>query len=399
MAELWLIEFAKGFGRFFLNPVLYFALILAVTAGILRVKRERKDFNTRVHDLVYELKHLLPAGLLAGLIVSIATISTGFVISPAMVIMVAAVTILLGLAGNSRLLSPAFTVGLALLFVYAIDRFKVSIPYFSETFANLDGKLFIGAAVLIGVLIITEGFLMLKNGLKDVSPKLRKSRRGLTVGAHQTKRLWLLPIFCFLPTGPLGAPFEWWPVVEWGSQTYSLILIPFAIGFQQQIQRTLPKEVVGYLANQVIILGFFITAIAIAGFWLPVYVPLAAAGAAIIGRLWISHRHRMLEDTTPYYFTPRNSGIMILDVIPNSPAEKMGLKTGEIIQSCNNMIVRSKQDLYNSLLQNRAYCKLEVLDTNGEIRLLQRALYEDDHHELGILFIEKRSGRKTDEAV
>ena len=37
-----MIEFAKGFGRFFLNPVLYFALILAVTAGILRVKEKEK---------------------------------------------------------------------------------------------------------------------------------------------------------------------------------------------------------------------------------------------------------------------------------------------------------------------------------------------------------------------
>jgi S1-C subfamily serine protease len=90
---------------------------------------------------------------------------------------------------------------------------------------------------------------------------------------------------------------------------------------------------------------------------------------------------------------------MILDVIPDSPAHKLGLSTGEIIETCNNMPVCTKQDLYEALLKNRAYCKLEVLDVNGEIRLLQRALYDGDHHELGILFVEKRAGKHTNEAV
>ena len=33
--------------------------------------------------------------------------------------------------------------------------------------------------------------------------------------------------------------------------------------------------------------------------------------------------------------------------------------------------------------------KLEVLDTNGELRLAQTALYAGGHHELGIVFVQQ----------
>ena len=81
---------------------------------------------------------------------------------------------------------------------------------------------------------------------------------------------------------------------------------------------------------------------------------------------------------------------MILDVLSDSPAEKIGLKTGEIISTCNGIPVSNKDELYEALMTNRAYCKLEVFDVNKEKRLLQCALFEGDHHGLGILFVEKR---------
>ena len=58
-----------------------------------------------------------------------------------------------------------------------------------------------------------------------------------------------------------------------------------------------------------------------------------------------------------------------------------------------------KKVFYEALQQNRAHCKLEVLDVNGQIRFVQRALYEGDHHELGILFVlkMKKNGKQRRE--
>lgn len=397
MVQLWLFELAKGIGRLFLNPVLYFSILLVLFAGFIRIKRERNDFNVRVHDQFHELKHLLPAGLLAGMSLSIITIITGLTIPLEMFALIAITTILLGVIGNARLLSPAYTVGLPILIVFTITFFSVHIPYTDTLLEN--SRFLIGIPILLGVLLLSEGILMLKNGLKDVSPKLRTSRRGLTIGALQIKRVWLLPIFFFLPAGPLTAPFDWWPVIDWGTESYSLILVPFALGFQNQVQSSLPSQAVERLAKQIILLGVIILAASSAGFYYQEYIPPVIAGIAILGRLFISYRHRVRENNTLYYFTPRNSGVMILDIIPGTPASKMELKTGEIIQACNNVAVSNKDELYKALLKNRAYCKLEVLDVKGEIRFEQCALYEGDHHELGILFVEKRSKGNRDRAM
>jgi S1-C subfamily serine protease len=78
---------------------------------------------------------------------------------------------------------------------------------------------------------------------------------------------------------------------------------------------------------------------------------------------------------------------MILGVLPDSPAEKMGLKVGELITKVNGTIVYNETLFYEGLVRNRAQCKLEVIDVNGQIRFVGRALYEGEHHELGVLFV------------
>ncbi len=81
---------------------------------------------------------------------------------------------------------------------------------------------------------------------------------------------------------------------------------------------------------------------------------------------------------------------MILGVLPESPAERMGLRPGELLTKVNGRIVHSRAELYEALQSNRAHCKLEIFDINDQIRLVQNALYEGDHHELGILAVESR---------
>jgi hypothetical protein len=53
----------------------------------------------------------------------------------------------------------------------------------------------------------------------------------------------------------------------------------------------------------------------------------------------------------------------------------------------NGHAVKTVEEFYQFLQKNRAFCKLEVIGFNGEIRFVQRALYDGEHHELGILFV------------
>ncbi|NHC41334.1 PDZ domain-containing protein [Bacillus sp. MM2020_1] len=396
MVQIWLVELLKGTGKLFLHPVLYYLVFLTAILGVTRVKRERKNFHIRAHDAYFELRQLFPQGILIGLILSILIVAAGIAVPFATILLIALFTVLWSLTTNVRWISPAYTIGAAFFTMILIAENNLSIPLFSKSFQSLGDKIYPSVVVVLGFMLIAEGTLIFKNGSKETSPKLAKSKRGQNIGLHEGRRLWMVPLFLLIPGNALQLPFAWWPVFHLGSEEYSLILVPFAIGFHQQIKGMLPKVAIQLHGRKVITLGVFVSLLAVAGYWFPLSSVVVVA-LAILGRELITLMATIRDDNLPFYFSKKNKGLMIIGVIPESPASKMGLKVGEIVSKANGLLVRDEKVFYEALQKNRAHCKLEVLDTNGEIRFVQRALYEGDHHELGILFVQ--DDRKYDEKI
>ncbi|MCM3691727.1 PDZ domain-containing protein [Neobacillus niacini] len=396
MVQLWLFELLKGTGRLFLHPVFYYLIFLSGILGVSRVKRERKNFHTRTFDAYFELRQLLPLGLLLGLVLTIVTIIAGLTLPFAAILLIAVFTLVWSVTTNIRFMSPVYTVGAAFFAITLITEYEWTIPLFNHTFQSLEEKVYPSLVILMALLLISEGILITRNATKGTSPKLVKSRRGQNVGAHEVKRLWLLPMFLLIPGKVLTLPFEWWPVFTLGTESYSLILVPFAIGFNQQIQGMLPKQSIQLQGRRVTTLGVLILILAVIGYWYPL-ISIGVTALAIISRELISLMQRLKDDNLPFYFSKKNNGLMIIGIIPESPADKMGLQVGEIISKVNGVIIRDEHVFYEALQKNRAHCKLEVLDINGEVRFVQRALYEGDHYELGILFVQDQ--RKFDERI
>ncbi|MFJ5713642.1 PDZ domain-containing protein [Neobacillus sp. NPDC093127] len=396
MVETWLVELLKGTGKLFLHPVLYYLVFLAGILGVMRVKRERKNFHIRAQDAYYELRQLFPLGLLCGLVLSIIVVAAGIAVPFAAILLIAGFTFLWSLTTNVRLISPVYTVGAAFFTMILIAENNWTIPLFSKAFHSIGDKVYPSVVVILGLLLIAEGVLILKNGSKGTSPKLAKSKRGQSVGVHEVKRLWMMPLFMLIPGDALQLPFDWWPVFHLGANEYTLILVPFAIGFNQQIKGMLPNEAIQLHGRQVIMLGVFISILSVAGYWYPL-VSIVIAALAVIGRESLTLMASLKDENRPFYFSKKNHGLMIIGIIPESPASKMGLQVGEIIAKANGVLVRDENSLYEALEKNRAHCKLDVLDKNGEIRFVQRALYEGDHHELGILFVPDE--RKYDKKI
>ena len=384
----WLVEIVKGTGRMFLHPVLYYLIVLAGILGVLRVKRERKNFHVRAFDAFFELRQLFPLGILIGLVLSVIVLAAGITVPFAAILLIAVFTLLLNLTASLRLMAPAYAVGAAFFALIIISENKWSVPLFTKSFAEADKLIYPSVAIILALLLIAEGILIFKNGSNGTSPKLITSKRGQRVGVHEVKRLWILPLFMLIPGNILHLPFEWWPVFSLGEHRFSLLLVPFAIGYNQQIQGLLPKEAVQTQGKRVIGLGVLALLISIAGYWYPV-ISIVAAAVAVIGRELLALIQRVKDENLPFYFSKKNHGLMILGIIPNSPAHKMALQVGELVTKVNGVNVRDEQSFYEALQKNRAHCKLEVIDTNGQIRFVQRALYEGDHYELGILFVQE----------
>ncbi|WP_308128789.1 PDZ domain-containing protein [Bacillus sp. sid0103] len=385
--QIWLVELLKGTGKLFLHPVLYYLVFLTGILGVMRVKRERKNFHIRAHDAYFELRQLFPLGFVIGLVLSLIVVAAGITVPFAAILLIAGFTFLWSLTTNVRWISPVYTVGAAFFTIILIAENNWSIPLFSKSFHELSDKIYPSIVIVLGLLIIAEGILIFKRGSYGTSPKLAKSKRGQNIGLHEGKRLWMLPLFLLIPGNALHLPFDWWPVFHLGAKEYTFIFVPFAIGFHQQVKGMLPKIAIQLHGRRVIVLGVFITLLSVAGYWFPLS-SIGTAALAVLGREIISLLAGLKDDNLPFYFSKKNQGLMIIGVIPESPASKMGLQVGEIVSKANGVLVRDEKVFYEALQKNRAHCKLEVLDTNGEIRFVQRALYEGDHHELGILFVQ-----------
>lgn len=396
MAEIWLVEVGKGAVKLLLNPVFYVLFFYAAWLGVSRVKKERRDFSVRAENAYFELKQLLPLGILLGFIFSIIMVGAGLAIPLETIVFTAGLTLLIALTGKVRWLAPAYTVGFAFFLTTIAVQQEWPLPSWLQSVIDGEDILFPAVAVLAGLLLVGEGILIARNGSKGTSPGLMKSKRGQIVGIHEVKRVWMVPLFLLIPGDALQSAFDWWPVFSIGDNSYSLILVPFAIGFFQRIQSSLPARAVKNVGRRIIVLGALVLVTSAVAYWYPIAAVAAVAGA-ILGREILALRNRVHEDNATFYFSKQNHALMILGIIPNTPGSKMALQVGEMITKVNGVKVSDEKSFYEALQKNRAHCKLEVLDVNGEVRFVQRALYEGDHHELGILFVqgEKKWGHEA----
>ncbi|ABO68383.1 MULTISPECIES: PDZ domain-containing protein [Geobacillus] len=386
----WGLELLEGIAAVWRQPLLYYGVLLAIVAGWRRVKRERRDFHVRVHHPWQEWRGLWTWGWAAGAVLSVVAISAGVALPREAVWMVTALTVVIGFTMEARLLSPAYTVGGAIVLLGLIGQSGMVSDLFP------DGPTAGAAlALFLTLLLAAEGWLILRSQKGTASPQLVKSKRGMTIGMQWTQRFWFVPIVLPVSGGALS-PVSWWPLLPAGDG-YSFWLVPFLLGFSQRRQHVMPPEAAHEEGRRVLRLALLVALLAVVGIW---YLPLAfvAGAVAIIGREWIAFSGHRADRARPPRFARHSQGVVIVGVLPGSKAEKMGLQIGEIIMKANGVHVRTEAEFYEELQRNRAFCKLDVIGHNGEVRFVQGALYEDEHHELGLLFVHNR-GASASEAV
>ncbi|MDZ5608150.1 PDZ domain-containing protein, partial [Bacillus pseudomycoides] len=180
--EAWSFEIMRAVGRFFLHPAVYVFLISSIFVGYLRILRERKDFSFKVYDVLFELRTSLFAGVGYGFIVSIITVGAGLVLSQASIWMILIWTLVFGLAAGYRYLSAAYTFGIAIVAAVLSSKLPISFLQFGEGEESTIASL----AVLLGLMLVVEGLLISKNAVRYSTPKMRKGKRGLNIGLHES---------------------------------------------------------------------------------------------------------------------------------------------------------------------------------------------------------------------
>lgn len=388
MVQEVLIELVKGIGRFFLHPAVYVTLLFSILIGYVRVKRERRQFRTRLLWGWTEAKGFLLDGIIWALILSVISVAIGLVIPNSWLLIYSMWMLLFILLFTYQFGSAIYTIALGTATAYAMYTFNWSLDVFTWTVSGLDilKAGIVPVAIIAGLLLIVEGVLIQKHGSAQASPKLVTTHRGIEAIVYHVKKLWLLPILLVIPGDVIPTYLPYWPQFTLGETAFSFVVFPFVIGFQQKSQHSLPIHFFAGYGKIVWQLGIVITIIAAIGY----FEPLVSAIAILIGviaRLLITIIKYQQEKTGNYAVSPQSNGVMIAGVLSGSPAEKMGLLIGERIVKVNGQKVENEQELYEAVQINAAHCRLEVLDSNGELRLRQHILFRHDHYRLGLILV------------
>ncbi|MDC3416145.1 PDZ domain-containing protein [Aquibacillus salsiterrae] len=391
--EAWLLEIAKGIGKFFLHPLVYWFLIVTFLATYARIKRERRSFGSKVYPFFAEASQTLVLSLCAGVVLSLLAIGLGVVFSFPVLLLMTVITVLVTVTGRFSWLSAAYTMGFTYLLLFLLPTLPAgTLPTgWQEAFKRVNVISFTG---ILGLLIIIEAILMLQLKRRNTFPELVKGSRGKWIGQHRIKKIAMIPFFTLIPVGGIVPFASWWPIFPVGGESFGILLLPILIGFEHVSKGTAPLKASRRLGQSLLILGFLTTGIAMAGYYFPI-LTLVSVAVAIIGREMISYQFKWKDGQKQPFFSPDEAGLLVLDVMSGTPGERLGLMPGERIIKANGQVVINEQQFYEALQINSTYCKLDIRDERGELRFAQRALYQGEHHELGIIFVEANYFKKN----
>lgn len=382
------LELFKGISKLFINPLFYVAILFAVLLGYVRVKRERRSFRTRILWGWTEAKRMFADIWKYAVILSILSIGIGLTVTTDWIVTYSIISVFLVVLFMYQLGSPIVAGALAIGALWIGNETSQTFSLLTfEWFGDMNWiQLSFPVALLIGASVIVEGLLISKTGAESASPVLEKSSRGLTAASYLSKRLWMIPLLVIVPGDVIQDFTPYWPQFTLGSESFGLVLFPIVIGFQQKARRTLPLNLFPKLGFSVMAVGVMTTVLSLTAIWFPLMAAISLAIGAL-ARIGVWMYYAIKERQGNHAVSPQNSGVMIAGVLPESPAEKMGLVIGECIRKVNGQTVSNERELYEAIQINAAHCRLEVLDHRGEVRLRQHVIYRHDHHRLGLLVV------------
>ncbi|WP_169336427.1 PDZ domain-containing protein [Gracilibacillus lacisalsi] len=382
----WLIEFGGVIVRVFMQPFIYLFVLLLMLSGYWRIKKDRQNFGTKVYPYFHEAKHTWSISIMVGLILSILAIAFGFVISIPFALLLGLVMLIVAIGNRFSWLSAGYSLAIVSAMMYFLNIYGEN--YLPSNWLHLlEATDLFYIPFIIGILLLTETWILAKLQHDDTYPELVKSSRGKYLGQHRIKKLTIIPFIALVPGGWIE-PFAEWPLLEISGESFGVMILPYVFGFEYTVKSRLPRDAAKWLSKKVALLAILILLIAAGSYFVP-FLTVVALVVAFLGKEFIQLVYRSSEERRTPYFRPAKKGLLVLGTLPDTPAVDLGLIPGERIVKVNEISVENEESFYQAVNQNRAFCKLSVKDLNGEIRFAQRALYEGEHHKLGILFVKE----------
>lgn len=381
----WLAAIGEAMLQMIVQPFYYIGIILVALMYQRQLLQERKLFHVRLQSSMIQTIRSVLGGFMIGIIVSLLSLFIGSHLTWGSLVWLWGAALFLALF-RLRYLCIAYAAGLLGVLQFGLNLAPGWQPsgWLGSAMDTLRALDMPALLVLAALLHLGEAMLVRMQGVALSSPLLFEGKRGKLVGGYQLHHLWPIPLLILVPVAGSGAELAWSPLLH-GGGGYALMALPVLIGFSEATQSMLPEQKARLSSKRLMYYGAGLLVLAVlAAWWTPLV--LVAALAAFAGHEFLVWYSGYEENKSSPAFVHPEHGLKVLGVIPDSPADELGIEAGETVYKANGVLVHSPEELHRSLRMNPAFCKLEVRNRQGESKFLQRAIYEGEHHQLGVIF-------------
>lgn len=252
---------------------------------------------------------------------------------------------------------------------------------------------------MVAVLHFVEGLLVIIDG-KTGSIPIFTSKEGRIIGGFALKRYWIIPVAIFFilqdksvvsSAWQVSTP-SWWPILKDSLisdtlKTAVLTLMPFyaVVGYNTITFTKNTREKTFISGSFIMIYSVILFGLAqLANFSLffkvlvLLFAPIAHEGMIIF--------QRYIETKGKPKYISSSEGIMVLAVAPNSPANEMGVKSGDLLVEINNEKIKDEEKIGEIVKESSNFIWLKVKRVTGKFEQLSYDKMNGDRR-LGIVFV------------
>ncbi|GIM45358.1 hypothetical protein DNHGIG_09070 [Collibacillus ludicampi] len=373
------------------SPLFYVALLLVFFQYRRQNRLERQMFGLRVTSPLEQTVLSFIYGVVAGAIVTVLLSLLGVVLNPRDFTYIWTVALLLSLF-NVRYICFAYAGGLLSLLsllLHTLPPLSFTMPFIDAIYHDLLALQVPHVLSLVAVLHLIEAALVRLQGGERNTPVFVIGKRGRLVGGFALQKFWVLPMAAVVLTGTSTSlhPPPWWGILPLSVLSgLEIIPIPAVLGYSGVAVAHEPRTKAKRTSRAIGLYSVCLLLLVIGSSYAQGFIWLAAVFAPLAHEMLVLWDRADERNRTPLYVHPER-GLRILEVLPDSPANEMGLRSGESIVKVNGMEVNTKYDMHVAIDRNPAFVKLEVADMRGEIRLVQKPLYEGERYALGVILV------------
>lgn len=327
----------------FEEPMFWIILALVGYQYYQQRQNQQRLFGTKVHSLRHQIVLAAFLGALGGMVASFLLLLFGVTLNQLGFNYIWPVALVL-MAIQTRFLCFAYAGGLVALSNVLFGWPNVNVPHL---------------LALVAILHVTESLLIALSGRSSALPLILRRGNGQLVGAFSLQSFWPLPLVVLVAfLGEAGSVqrsifthLDWWPLIEQNlapvegrNWLYLTLPVVAALGYSDMAISSFPAQRRRSSAFHLFLYSITLLALAVLSakyHWLQAI----AAVASPLGHEYLIQRDNAAESQGRPLFVPPDRGVMVLESVIDSPARKLGLRTGDILRRLDGLEIRSTYDL------------------------------------------------------